>query len=257
LPPLNGNMSSNSVQQQHQRRRRHVVVGSLCGYVTELYETASTDDLSSSLSLWDGPYMVAEGLWNQKLKSEDSVLAVHAYHDNSVVLGTLSGRCLLYQKYGDTYELVWECRLPYSIHAVCHVPVVTPAKSDTATTVQPLPPALLVTTRRSVHLLTPKRPRYSSSLAKERLEKLLQQFKSAPEQKDLEQEQEAEAKAKEPSEDNDDSPKLEETPVPTSTSTPPVETKSDDIVTTTFTDVATERLDVRETLLKVRARLEE
>jgi hypothetical protein len=212
------------------------------------------------LSLWDGPYMVAEGLLNTKLQSEDSVLAVHAFDDNSVVLGTLSGRCLLYQKmYGDTnthtYELVWECRLPYSIHAVCHVPVEALEPGSTLTASSSLPPALLVTTRRSVHLLTPKRPRYSAALAKERIEKLLLQHKLAPapeqEQQEQEPEQpepEGEAKAKEQVEDKYKTQQEdeEETNVPTSISTtPPVETTSDcdDIVTTTTTAAATSATD--------------
>lgn len=147
--------------------RRHVVAGSLCGYVTDLYE--STEDATS----WDGPFMVAEGLWNAKLESEDSVLTVHTYNGNCVALGTLLGRCLLYQKYGSVYELVWECRLPYSIHSICHVEASASTKEATQKH-----PSLLITTRRSVHLFSPTSPRHVAAVAKERLEKLLSLYES-------------------------------------------------------------------------------
>jgi hypothetical protein len=82
------------------------------------------------------------------------VLAVHTA-ENTGLIGTHAGRCLLYRKrvkpntdgatleateddeeLGDSYQLQWDCQLPYPVHAVSCL-------SDNR---------LLVTTRRTVHL---------------------------------------------------------------------------------------------------------
>ena len=113
-----------------------VVAGSLCGYATELYVDPHTCEC-------DGPYMVAEGFWNDAVKAEDSVLAVHTSKD-VVSVGTHSGRLLVYGagsfKEGSNsrdYRLLWKCQLPYSVHGLCWL-------KDTD--------KILVTTRRSLHV---------------------------------------------------------------------------------------------------------
>jgi hypothetical protein len=119
-----------------------VTAGSLCGYVTELFVDPST-------CASNGPYMVAEGLWNASLDSEDSVLTVQA-SGSTVLIGTFCGRVLLFVKDGSSqdgpggqasreYRLHWYCQLPYSVHSVCFL--------DDA--------RLLVTTRRSLHVFKP------------------------------------------------------------------------------------------------------
>jgi hypothetical protein len=178
----------------------YATIGSLCGYVTVLYtrdifgkflaETSSSNDLNrkhDSIS-WEGPFIMAEGFWNHHLEAEDSVLAVHDVGRNGMVaLGTHSGRCFLYQavnkishsinsnqqeKYGEHifYCRLWECQLPYSIHGICHVS--NCSRSDGKN----VPLSLLVTTRKSIHLFTQQTPRFvfDASLAKTRIDALLQ-----------------------------------------------------------------------------------
>ncbi|GKY90590.1 hypothetical protein MPSEU_000032700 [Mayamaea pseudoterrestris] len=167
---------------QRSDHKVHLVVGSLCGYVCELFMTcsASTTDVQDNDTLnvsytWSDPEMVAEGFYCQRSKSEDSVLAVHA-HENFVYIGTLSGRCCVFEGQGRTsdhdgsggthndnastlYTLVWECRLPYSVHDI----VALDAQR------------FIVTTRRSVHLFTGTRlaVQYDVDLALERLRLLM------------------------------------------------------------------------------------
>jgi hypothetical protein len=117
--------------------RIHAVVGSLCGYVCELYFNKITSKL-------EGPFMVAAAY------GEDSVLAVHAL-DQRVVVGTHSGRCTVYELEGGNYQRQWECKLPYSVHGVILL-----RDSD----------RFLVTTRRSLHLF---KRQYDANLAKQRL----------------------------------------------------------------------------------------
>jgi hypothetical protein len=131
----------------------HLVAGSLCGYVAELY----LDRTEFSLS---GPFMIAEGFWNTCFNAEDSVLAVLLV-DDLLAFGTCSGRCFIF---GDTTNLadkdavfafsrdrdsrgddrlpsyfsVQEFQLPYSIHGISRL-------EDGR---------LLVTTQRSVHLFS-------------------------------------------------------------------------------------------------------
>lgn len=128
----------------------HVVVGSLCGYVCELYLTDNKTGM-------EGPFMVASDFWRSQ-DLEDSVLAVHALNDR-VALGTQSGRCFIYEQRkvdGRSFDLMWRCQLPYSVHGIVLL------DSD----------RLLVTTRRSLHLFHGHKIVYSAELAKMRLEEM-------------------------------------------------------------------------------------
>jgi len=156
----------------------HAVVGSLCGYVCELWLPASSPPRASgsqgesqeensairsaafvNSNYWDGPAMVAEGFWNSWLETEDSVLAVASYHGDDgdgcrccwVAVGTHSGRCMIYEKpSGDgNYELHWSCQLPYSVHGISFVngSMRRNTKTNSENAAFPL---LVVTTRGSV-----------------------------------------------------------------------------------------------------------
>jgi hypothetical protein len=116
----------------------HLTMGSLCGYAAGIVLDRTENDLGV-------PFMIAEGFWNVRLNAEDSVLSVYSTAD-TVLIGTHSGRLFLYcQKQTDTandnrgsssYQLQWECRLPYSVFAVSCLP----------------DGRLLATTRRTVHI---------------------------------------------------------------------------------------------------------
>ena len=135
----------------------HVTAGSLCGYVMEWWVDAKrlvqvdvdSGDGVDNESCQRGPFMVAEGFWNKTVQAEDSVLAVKV-KDSNILVGTQSGRVLLYQKLElpaledgsdklkqqqNTYQLQWYAQLPYSIHGLCWI-------DD----------RFLVTTRRSLHV---------------------------------------------------------------------------------------------------------
>jgi hypothetical protein len=203
-------------------RAVYATIGSLCGYVTVMYTRdifgkvlaseapSSNDDITKNDSIsWEGPFIMAEGFWNQHLEAEDSVLAVHDIGMNGMVaLGTHGGRCFLYQAvnkssssitssqqhssinsshdmcdtgddaYGEhvLYRRLWECQLPYSIHGICHVPSCN-SSSSSDNNIRNVPLSLLVTTRKSVHLFTQQTPKivYDASLAKKRIDALLQQ----------------------------------------------------------------------------------
>ena len=134
---------------------------------------------------WDGPSLVAEGLWNSSLKSADSALAVHSW-GNLVAVGTYLGRVLVYRRRdenkrnknddfkpsitisrtaADNYTLQWSCQLPYSIHGICHI--------RNHSNKEPM--KLLITTRRSIHIFEDAKNRpYSPALALQRLMAVLQ-----------------------------------------------------------------------------------
>ena len=149
--------------QEHPEGGLGLVVGSLCGYVCRLKREAPTGE-------WQDPQMVVQGLWNDQLQAEDSVLAVHPFGD-CIALGTLSGRCLIYRAeiYGDRYYHLWECTLPYSIHGL-ETHINEHGSFD-----------LIVVTRRSLHVFRPKKlvpiwlpkPTYSIQAAKDLLLNLL------------------------------------------------------------------------------------
>jgi hypothetical protein len=133
----------------------NLVVGSMCGFVCRLQQVNET-------SSWAGPWMVAEGLWNKD--SEDAVLAVHMLPNKMVAFGTLSGCVHVWEprQDDDSYRLLWQCQLPYSIHGVAHVP-------------NSSPPALLVTTRYTFHVFHQDDccPGYSASIVQRRLKDLM------------------------------------------------------------------------------------
>jgi hypothetical protein len=131
----------------------HVTVGSLCGYVAELYMNPYTMQFVPI----EGPSMVVQGFWNTRLQVEDSILTVYRCR-NYVCIGTQAGRCYIYQKIDHSinystqnnvsdsiltevsnetmHHMIWSCQLPYPIHAIVMIPG----------------EKLLVTTRRTVHL---------------------------------------------------------------------------------------------------------
>jgi hypothetical protein len=160
--------------QEHPGGSLRVVVGSLCGYVCQLVRQQAT---STSSMCWEAPTMIVQGLWNEAIATEDSVLSVYAL-DDCIAIGTHAGRCILY-KYchlDGKHYILWECLLPYSVHGL----VMTKQSSP--------PLRLVVTTRRSLHVFQPPKgvvdavetisPQmaYSSDLAKQRLSELLQDF---------------------------------------------------------------------------------
>ena len=129
--------------------RLALVAGSLCGYACRLYQDEE--------SAWEGPIMVVQPvLRNITWNTEDSILAVHEYHDY-VGVGTQSGRCLVYRRLGRSYELLWKVILPYSVHGICVL-------STSKHTLQ-----WIVTTRRSVHRFEMKAPSTKFRLEKARL----------------------------------------------------------------------------------------
>lgn len=141
----------------------HLVVGSMCGFMCRLQKA---DNCS-----WEGPWMVAEALWNDSLDSEDAVLAVNMISKDMVALGTHSGKCFVWQQREgeaeDSYRLVWKCELPYSIHGLSHV---------NASSGQPL---LFVTTRFTLNIFQRDVPRYCAATAKRRLEELISERQTA------------------------------------------------------------------------------
>ena len=134
-------------QYQHQHSMIHVTIGSLCGYVAELYLNSTTMEFHPH----SGPSMVVQGFWNGRLHVEDSVMCLYRYH-NYVCVGTQAGRCYIYRNLyhsdpsgtfndanstGTTkYHMEWSCQLPYPIHSMTMI-------SDEY---------LFITTRRTVHL---------------------------------------------------------------------------------------------------------
>lgn len=134
-----------------------LAVGSMCGFVCRLQYNGTK---------WHGPTMVTDGLWNNKLQIDDPVLAVDMRDHHTAAVGTQAGRCLLYEQQqgeeDDDYRLVWQCQLPFPIHAI-----VWTADS------------LLVTTQWTIHVfqLSEQPAVYSASTAKRRLEALLEERK--------------------------------------------------------------------------------
>jgi hypothetical protein len=220
----------------YEGRMVYATIGSLCGYVTVLYtrdifgkvretdaltsETSSSNDndiRKNDMISWEGPFIMAEGFWNQHLEAEDSVLAVHDIGRNGMVaLGTHAGRCFLYQavnnskhrskiqssqdmhnngdgKYGEhvLYRRVWECQLPYSIHGIRHLPNFNSSSSNSSDNNISPPLSLLVTTRKSVHLFTQQQPKfvYDASLAKKRIDDLLLQVQQRKQQQKEDEEE--------------------------------------------------------------------
>lgn len=110
-------------------------VGSLCGFAARLDHTGST---------WQGPFIIAKGFSNS-VGEEDCVLTVHI-RKGFVYIGLLSGRLLIFEeeRTGKGYVWKWECQLPHSIHGIA----VIEERSETL-------PYVLVTTRWSIHLLSP------------------------------------------------------------------------------------------------------
>jgi hypothetical protein len=125
---------------------------------------------------WHGPNLVAQGLWDHRLNCEDSVLCVtssllqlqggQVLH--LVAIGTHAGRCRLYGSStrpdeeslssvvserqagpsATSYDLLWECHLPYSIHGVLWLSFTASSIRECGIDIR----TLLVTTRRSVHV---------------------------------------------------------------------------------------------------------
>jgi hypothetical protein len=152
----------------------HLVVGSMCGFVCHLKKAAERR--------WEGPWMVAEGLWNSSLNSEDAVLAVHMLSKDMVALGTHSGQCFVWQQREaeDSYRLAWKCKLPYSIHGLSHVDAVSGQ------------PSLFVTTRYTFHVFQRDIPKYYADTAKRRLEELISQRQTTVTEADSQRETAAE-----------------------------------------------------------------
>lgn len=120
-----------------------VTVGSMCGYVCQLLSNQGLAATLSSSKRWDGPFVVAQDLWNSLLDEEDSVLAVDS-RDNYVAVGTQIGRCILYATQdSENYVPVWHCLLPYSIHGISIIWGSDDAGSQMC---------VAVTTRQSFHL---------------------------------------------------------------------------------------------------------
>ena len=130
----------------------HVTIGSMCGYVAELYMNSSTMEFLPK----EGPMMVAQGFWNCRLHVEDSVMSVHRYK-HYVCIGTQAGRCYIYRNLlalnirnsavderltmmefsnKAVYHMDWSCQLPYPVHFIA----------------MPSDQHLFVATSRSVHL---------------------------------------------------------------------------------------------------------
>ena len=130
----------------------HVTIGSMCGYVAELYMNSSTMEFLPK----EGPMMVAQGFWNCRLHVEDSVMSVHRYK-HYVCIGTQAGRCYIYRNLlalnirnsavderltmmefsnKAVYHMEWSCQLPYPVHFIA----------------MPSDQHLFVATSRSVHL---------------------------------------------------------------------------------------------------------
>jgi hypothetical protein len=157
-----------------------VTVGSLCGYVCQLFY--SNNGTSSS---WEGPFMVAQNLWNSILDEEDCVQAVSTL-DNYVAVGTQVGRLILYAtEDSERYVPVWHCLLPYSIHGIR---ILRQSQSDSRMT-------LAVTTRRSFHLFRavrgrvawkhkPSKKQYAANQAGSRLLDILKEIRKKNEQED-------------------------------------------------------------------------
>lgn len=113
-----------------------ITAGSLCGYAMEWFVDAEHTIYN--------PSMIAKGFWNGAIAAEDSVLAVRST-DNRVLMGTQSGKVLLYGVIDNqeekkmvkrSFRLLWQCQLPYSVHEVEFL-------HDER---------LLVTTRKSIHI---------------------------------------------------------------------------------------------------------
>ena len=144
----------------------HLIVGSMCGFACGLKKTHRDRE-------WQGPWMVAEGLWNSSLDSEDAILAVSKLSNNMIAVGTHSGVCCVYQqRKGEdkSYQLLWKVRLPYSIHGLSHINLSSSGQ-----------PSLLVTTRYTFHVFQRDVPKYSADMAKRRIEKLISQRQDATE----------------------------------------------------------------------------
>lgn len=140
-----------------------LVAGSLCGYVCQL-------QLSQSTHKWEGPVMIVQGLWNESIKKEDSVLAVHAW-GNYVFVGTHAGRCILFRTSFSSeginrieLRVAWECLLPYSIHSIVSHQVDDDSKPDaTNDNSSGRRLCLIVTTRRSIHVFKQRQSSHSIS----------------------------------------------------------------------------------------------
>ena len=166
-----------------------VIVGSLCGYVCQL----TYDNRNSIGPCWEGPFMIAQDLWNPFLNAEDSVLAVDVC-DNYVAVGTQLGRCILYgSRDCENYIPVWYSLLPYSVHGIVltkNSEVVddeVERRGDEMT--------IAVTTRRSFHLFRakegsvkwdrkPSKQQYLVETARNYLLKILEDVRKENEEED-------------------------------------------------------------------------
>jgi hypothetical protein len=208
------------------------LVGSLCGYACEIRmwdthspqvakkEEEEEDPESPSTAAgneavvvsWHGPYLIAQGLWNNRLNCEDSVLCVSSstlqLQDGQMLqlaaVGTHAGRCRVYGSSArsdveslrmnveassagpsvSSYELLWECKLPYSIHGVLWLSFT--ASSTTSTKDCGVDSrTLLVTTRRSVHVFRLRSGEaYDANVALERLKSLMEEERISSSERD-------------------------------------------------------------------------
>jgi hypothetical protein len=131
-----------------------VIIGSLSGYVCQLIYNRDKAT-SDSAPAWLGPFIVCQGLWNDHLDGEDSVLSLDVC-DNYVAVGTQAGRCILYATRDDNQCVpMWYALLPYSVHGV-RILQNSGLSSNPGKNVGML---LSVTTRRSFHLFQALRGR--------------------------------------------------------------------------------------------------
>jgi len=180
-----------------------VIVGSLCGYVCQLTYDHDYNNHNDGhhCSSWEGPFMIAQDLWNPMTNTEESVLVVDVYK-NYIVIGTQLGRCVLYATYdSEKYFLVWQVMLPYSVHGITIINSKnatnktgnTSSDSDKEETCSI---SLAVTTRRSFHLFEavrgsiiwrrkPARKRYSADLGRGCLLQILQEIRNENEKSDF------------------------------------------------------------------------
>jgi hypothetical protein len=183
--------------------RLQLTAGSLCGHACRLLlvkdTTTTTTTTTGNNNNWQGPIAVGPGFWTIG-NAEDSVLCVHAFDDKYIAVGTHAGKCHLFQLAGETYLQLWECTLPYSIHGICHM-MDDDDHHDDDKDVSPTSIRLVVTTRRSIHVLDIVKltSSYVAEKAKTKLHVLRQRLeekeREAAETKRRLQEQEAAAAA--------------------------------------------------------------
>ena len=186
----------------NQHASLRLIVGSLCGYVCQLTYSYNHHREGGGDSVWEGPFMVVQDLWNSSIKTEESVLAVDVW-ENYVAVGTQLGRCLLYATHdSENYFPVWQAILPYSVHGITIINRKGATANTTAAATSEkegkcsMTMSLAVTTRRSFHVFEavqegvawrrkPTRERYSAELGRTRLLKILQGIRNENEESDL------------------------------------------------------------------------